>query len=126
MPTSLADRLDDLADEAGAVLERAAVVVLAIVDRRAEELRDQVAVGAVQLDAVERRPRARAARPAANACDDVLDLRERHPLALEAVQRIVLVGRAQALGVFDARDVALPAAVAQLQDVLAVVRRAPA
>ena len=33
----------------------AAVFVRAVVDRRAEELRDQVAVGAVQLDAVEAR-----------------------------------------------------------------------
>ena len=50
-----ADRLDDVDDEPGPVFERAAVLVLAIVDRRAEELRDQVAVGAVQLDAVEAR-----------------------------------------------------------------------
>ena len=50
-----ADRLDDLDDEARAVLERPAVFVGAIVDRRAQELRDEVAVGAVQLDAVESR-----------------------------------------------------------------------
>ena len=62
VPTRCADRPHDLEDEAGAVLERAAVLVVAIVDRRAEELGDQVAVGAVQLDAVEpglaRAPRA--------------------------------------------------------------------
>ena len=50
-----ADRPDDLDDEPGAVLERPAVLVRAVVDRRAEELRDQVAVRAVQLDAVEAR-----------------------------------------------------------------------
>ena len=48
-----ADGPDDLEDEARAVLERSAVFVRAIVDGRAQELRDQVAVGAVQLDAVE-------------------------------------------------------------------------
>ena len=52
---ALPDGADDLEDEAGAVFERSAVVVLPVVDRRAEELRNQVAVGAVQLDAVEPR-----------------------------------------------------------------------
>ncbi len=47
--------------------------------------------------------------------------RLRHALALEAVQRVALVGRAQALRVFDAGNVALAAAVTELQDVAAVV-----
>ena len=49
------DRLHDLEHEPGAVLERTAVLVLPVVDRGAEELGDQIAVGAVQLDAVEPR-----------------------------------------------------------------------
>ena len=53
LPTLARTASHDLEHEAGAVLERAAVLVLAVVDRRAEELRDQVAVGAVQLDAVQ-------------------------------------------------------------------------
>jgi hypothetical protein len=48
-----ANGLDDLDDEPRAILERTAVLVLAIVDRGAEELRDEIAVCAVQLHAVE-------------------------------------------------------------------------
>ncbi len=114
-----ANRTHDLDDEAGAVLELAAVVVLAVVDRRAEELRDEVAVRAVQFHAV-RPGLARAPRPLAEGLDDILNLVGRHPLALEPVQRVLVVGRAEALGVLDPRHVALTAAVAQLQDVLAV------
>ena len=62
-----ANRADNLEHESRAVLELAAVLVLAIVDRRAEELRDEVAVRAVQLDAVgaglARAPRALAQTP---------------------------------------------------------------
>ena len=114
-----ANGADDLEHEARAVLELAAVLVLAVVDRRAEELRDEIAVRAVQLDAV-RAGLARAARALAERLDDVLDLLDGHPLALESVQRILVVGRAQTLGVLDAGHVALTAAVAELQDVLAV------
>ena len=92
---ALADRADDVEHESRPVLERAAVLVLAIVDRRAQELRDQVAVGAVQLDAVEpglaRPPRAFGKR-----VDRLADVGERHLLAAEAVRRIGLAGRAQA------------------------------
>ena len=66
-----ADGADDFEHEAGAVLERAAVFVLAVVDRRAEELGDQVAVGAVQLDAVEA-GLARAPRALGEVRDDLL------------------------------------------------------
>ena len=117
----LADRAHDLEDEAGAVLERSAVLVLPIVDGRAEELRDQVAVGAVQLDAVE--PGfARAPRALRVGLDRLPNLLGRHPVALEAVRRIRLVRGAQAARIFDALDVALPAAMTELQDVLAVMR----
>ena len=96
------------------------VLVLAIVDRRAQELRDQVAVGAVQLDAVEpglaRPPRAFGKR-----VDRLADVGERHLLAAEAVRRVGLAGRAQAGRDFDARDVALTARMAELQDEPAVV-----
>ena len=110
----------DLEQEAGALLQRAAVVVVAVVDRRAEELREQVAVGRVQLDAVEPAARARRA-PAANAatvsaiCACVM--RD----AREAVQRLIALGRAPALLELDAGDVALPAAVRELHDEPAVV-----
>jgi hypothetical protein len=51
----LGDRGDDLHDEAGAVLRRAAVLIGAPVGRRGEELVEQVAVGAVDLHAVRSR-----------------------------------------------------------------------
>jgi hypothetical protein len=52
-------RSHDLECEPRAVLERPAVLVLAVVDRGGEELRDQVAVAAMDLDPV----RTRFARP---------------------------------------------------------------
>ena len=115
-----ADGADDFERKAGAVLERAAVLVLAVVDRRAEELREQVPVCAVQLHAVEA-GLARPPRALGKVADDLLDLRHRCPLAQEAVQRVLLVGGRQALGVLDAVDVALPSAMAQLHDEFAVV-----
>ena len=60
-----ADRAHRLEQQARPVLERPAVLVLAVVDRRGEELREEVAVGAVDLDAVEARL-AGAAAAAAN------------------------------------------------------------
>ena len=88
-----ADRLDDLADELRAVGQHAAVFVGAIVDTRAEKLRDQVAVGAVQFHAVEARL-ARASCALGKRLHGFFDLRERHRLAFEAMQRIVFRGRA--------------------------------
>ena len=58
MPTrdarpDLGDRVDDLEREARAVLDRAAIGIRALVGAVAQELVDQVAVGAVDFDAVE-------------------------------------------------------------------------
>ena len=61
-----ADRADHLEQETRAVLQRSAVLVLAVVDAGGEELGEQVAVGGVELDAVEP-GLARAPAPAANA-----------------------------------------------------------
>ena len=49
----LEDRVDRFEREARAVLDRAAVGILALVRAVAQELVDQVAVGGVDLDAVE-------------------------------------------------------------------------
>jgi hypothetical protein len=49
-----------------------------------------------------------AARALREGVDDLVDLRLRHPLALEAVQRLGLVGRREALLVLDPGNVALP------------------
>jgi hypothetical protein len=116
----LADRPDDLEDEPRAILQLAAVAVFAIVDGRTEELRDQVAVGAVQLDAVEVRLPG-APRPLREGVHDFLDLLFGHPLALEPVHRVWTIGGAQARRVLDAGDVALTATVTELQDESAVV-----
>ena len=89
VPDLLPDRAHDLEDEPRAILERAAVIVLPIVDRRAEELRDEVAVGAVQLDAVESRL-ARSTRAFGEGIHRGADLVDRHRLALEAVDGVRL------------------------------------
>ena len=114
------DRLHDLERQPRAVLQRAAVLVLAVVDRRREELRDQVAVAPVDLDPVEL-GLARAPRGLREALDDLPDLRDRRPLARQPVDRLRLVRRAEALRVRDARDVALAAGVRDLGQVLAAV-----
>ena len=53
LPAARADRLADLLDEAHAVLQRAAVAVGAPVRPRRQDLRDQIAVRAVQLHPAE-------------------------------------------------------------------------
>ena len=84
-----ADGADDFQHEARAIFERPAVFVLAVVDRGAEELGDEIAVGAVQLDAVESRL-ARPARSLGKRCHRLADLRLRHRLAAEPVDRVGL------------------------------------
>src|SRR5207248_1612921 len=115
-----ADRLDDLDDEARAVLQRPAVLVGPIVDGRTEELGDEITVRAVQLHAVEA-GRARAARAFGKGVHDFVNVVDRHPLAFEPVQRIGPVGRTLSNRVFDAGHVTLTPTVAELKDVLAVV-----
>jgi hypothetical protein len=116
------DGLDDLVQEAVAVAQRAAVIVLAVVDAGAEELGEEIAVGSVQLDAVE----TRLARPAGalgEHVDQVLDLVRGGGLAEQPVEGVVAARRRQPLvhQVLDATHVPLPARVAELHDELAVV-----
>ena len=113
----LPDRAHDFEREARAVLERPAVLVRSVVDRGREELGDEVAVAAVHLDPVQL-GLAGAAGGLGEAVDDLVDLRLRHPLALEAVDRVGPVGRGEALVVEDARDVSLPPREGELDDVL--------
>ena len=117
-----ADRPDDVEEEARAVGQRAAVLVLAVVDARAQELGEQIAVGGVQLDAVE----ARFARPpgaAGEGADRVVDLRPAHRPAQEAVQQFLAAGRRQNRPrvIVHARDVHLPPGMGELHDEFAVV-----
>src|SRR6202034_4478177 len=67
------DRLRYFDEEARAVLRAAAIAVAAPVGAVAQELIDQITVGAVQLDAVETRL-PRIARAAAEIRDDAGDL----------------------------------------------------
>ena len=64
---------------------------------------------------------ARPARALGEAVDELADLVDGHPLALEPVDRLRLVGRAPALLELDAAEVALPAREGELDDVPAVV-----
>ena len=48
----LLDRLDNLINNAGAVLQSAAIFICALVCGRGKELREEISVGAVQLYAV--------------------------------------------------------------------------
>ena len=90
----VADRIDDLQQKARAIVQAAAVVVLAVVDGGAEELGDQIAVGGMQLDAVE--PGLLGAPSAEGEClDRLLDLGTRHGATEKAVQRLALASRAR-------------------------------
>ena len=124
-PDRLPDRAHDLEPEAGAVLERAAVDVLAVVDRRGEELRRQHAVGAGDLDPVEP-GLLRAPRRLREHLDDVGDLLHRHRLGREAVERFRLARGRQRLVPLEERHDPLPPGVDDLEDVPAAGLRARA
>ena len=94
-PTRARIARDDLQHEAGAVLERPAVVVGAVVDGGAQELREQVAVGAVQLDAVEACLAGAARAVGERAAPSRWISRDGHPLAREAVKRLAPAGGAE-------------------------------
>ena len=79
-----ADRLHDFPDEPRAVRQHAAVLVGPIVDAGAQKLRNQVAVGAMQFDAVQPRL-AGAPRPLRERLYGFFDLRQGHRFALESV-----------------------------------------
>src|SRR5262245_52119104 len=115
-----ADGTDDFQHEASAIFDRPPVFVLAVVDRGAKELRDEIAVGTVQLDAVEPRL-ACATRAFSERCHRLANLRLRHRLAPEPMDRVGLRGGRKARRVFDAVDVALASRMTELQDELAVV-----
>ena len=55
LPIAAGHRVDNLEDEPHAIADRAAIVIGSLVRVRANELFEQVAVGAVQFDAVEPR-----------------------------------------------------------------------
>ena len=75
----------------------------------------------MELDAVEP-GLSRAPRAGCERARDLSQLRRRRPLGLEAVQRLGLARRAEPLPVeVEPANVSLPAAVRELQDVLAVV-----
>jgi hypothetical protein len=82
-------------------------------------LRDQVPVGAVQLDAVEARL-TRAPRALGEGRDGLADLRGGHRLGLEAVRRVGPLRGAEPHGILDALQVALPSRVTELEDEAAV------
>ena len=105
---SRADAFDHLAEEAIAVGQCAAIGVGAVVDRGAEELREEVPVAGMQLDAVELR-RAHAMRGRDEARDHVPDLVDRHRAAAYALEIVAPVGRRlrRAVPVLDAGDVLL-------------------
>lgn len=86
---ALANGADDFEQEAGAVFERATVGVLAVVDGGTQELSDEIAVGAVEFDAIE----ARLLGPGgglAELLDDLGDFVGGDGAGFEAVERVGL------------------------------------
>ena len=73
IPASLATALDHFAHEAQPVVDRAAIIVVAQIGAVAQELVDQIAIGAVDLDPVEPR-RDRVARGGGIIVEDPLDV----------------------------------------------------
>src|SRR5882757_228143 len=117
-----ADSIDDIEQKPRSVLQAPAIFVLAIVDPGTEKLRDQIAICAMELDTVE--PGLTGApRTFRKRRDGFLDLRDRHGLTREAMQRFVSARGTQhnTILVRQARHVLLPARMAKLHDVFAVI-----
>src|SRR4051794_5712922 len=108
-----------LKEEAGAVFERAAVLIGAVVGGGGEELGEEVAVRAVDFDTVET-GFADAPRGVREGADCLANLVGRHPFAGETVERVRFVGRAEPDAGFWTGDIALAAAVGELDDVATV------
>src|SRR5207248_10331565 len=110
-----ANRADDLEQKARAVLQRPTVFVGSIVDARGEKLREQVAVGGVQLDSVKAGfPRAPSA--GSKGLHEVIDLGLAGRTAEKPVQRFLAARRAQrsTVGIIDGWKIHLPSGVAEL------------
>src|SRR5207253_9734591 len=116
-----ANRADDLEQKARAVLQRPTVFVGSIVDARGEKLREQVAVGGVQLDSV-KAGFLRAPSAGSKGLHEVIDLGLAGRTAEKPVQRSLAARRAQrrTVGIMHAWKIHLPAGMAELHDVLAV------
>jgi hypothetical protein len=104
------NRLDYFQQETGAMFERATILILSIVDRAAEELREEIAIGRVQLNAIEfglRNPFGCFGEQVHNFAN----ARRRHRPRTQAVKEIASVGGAVRLSsqVFDPAHVLLPA-----------------
>lgn len=111
---------NDLHQEAGPVLQGPPVLVRAVVDGRAEELGEKVAVGRVQLHAVQ----AGLPGPAGalgELAHHLFDLGDGHGRAVQAVHVLGLGGGGEVGGDLDAGDVALAPRVAELHQEAAVV-----
>jgi hypothetical protein len=114
--------LDHVDQKAGPVLERAAVLVLSVVDRGAEELGEKISMRSVQFDAVQ----TGFTDPARGLCkipDQLTNLLHCHGLAQKSVEGVVLAGGGKGWlhEVLHSRHVALPAGVAKLDQEFAVV-----
>ena len=106
---------DNLAQETGTVLQRAAILVTAVVDPGTQKLREQVTVRAVCFHAV-KSGLACAPGALAKVVDGLLNVLPRHHLADEPVECLHIPGRAERFAelILHAGNILLAAGVAQL------------